>query len=54
VDIITGEVLDRNGKNFGFERFTEKGQNMKSGDSTKFPVDYHVQDPITGRKIVQR
>jgi hypothetical protein len=24
VDIITGEIMDRNGKNFGFERFTEQ------------------------------
>ena len=54
VDIITGEIMDTNSKNAGYERFTENAQNFKSSNQSQLPSDLTVQDPITGRDIIRR
>ena len=54
VDIITGEVLDKNDKNAGYERFTEKPQAMASSNKSQLPSDLTVRDPITGRDIIRK
>jgi hypothetical protein len=54
VDLITCEVLDKNQKTFGYERFTEKNHHMKSGNQMTLPQDLYVQDPITGRKLIKK
>ena len=42
VDIITGELLDKNTKNAGYERFTEASQSMASSNKNQMPSDLAV------------
>lgn len=54
VDIITGQVYDKNKRSYGFEGFSEDPQHKKSQNQTILPSDLYVSDPITGRKIIKR
>ena len=37
VDLISGAVLDKNEKSYGFERYTEKNHHMCSGNKSYYP-----------------
>ena len=54
VDIISGQILDKNAKTFGFERYTDKNHHFKSANQSYLPQDLYVQDPITGRKLIKK
>ena len=54
INVITGEIEDRNQKNCGYERFTENSQRMKSSNNTVLPADLVVACPITGRPIAKK
>lgn len=54
VDLISGAILDKNQKSFGYERYTEKNHHMKSANQSYYPQDLYVQDPITGRKLIKK
>ena len=54
VDIISCQVLNKNDKNWGFDRWTENRQNTRSGNVAFMPQDMNVTCPITGRNIVRR
>ena len=54
VNVITGQVEDRNFKQCGYERFTEKEQHLSSKNKSVLPTDLYVACPITGRPIVKK
>ena len=54
VHVITGDLLDRNDKNSGYERYTEKSQSFATANKSLLPSDLTVRDPITGRDIVRK
>ena len=54
VHIVTGQILNPNEKNSGYERFTEGTQKRISGNQPYFPQDQFVCCPITGRKIIKK
>ena len=54
INVITGDIEDRNQKNCGYERFTENSQRMKSSNNTVLPADLVVACPITGRPIAKK
>lgn len=54
VDIITGQIKDKNLKQFGFEKFTENTQRLQSSNKTVFPQDMYVHDPIAHRNIMRK
>ena len=53
VDVITGQICDKNQKNAGYERFTEGSQAQNSSNINALPSDLTVRDPVTGRDIVK-
>ena len=54
IDIITGEILNNNYKNSGYEAYTESSQARNSHNKSYMPQDLYVSCPITGRKIIQK
>ena len=54
VNVITGQIEDRNSKPCGYERFTEKDQHMTSKNKSALPADLYVACPITGRPITKK
>ena len=54
VHVITGEVMDKNSKESGYERFTENSQSLRSVNTMVMPSDMMVRDPITGREFMKR
>ena len=56
IHIITGEILNNNYKNSGYEAYTQGNQNRLSGQQKMMymPQDLYVTDPITGRRIIRK
>ena len=54
IDIITGEILNNNYKNSGYEAYTENAQARISNNKSYMPQDLYVSCPITGRRIIQK
>lgn len=54
IDIITGEILNNNYKNSGYEAYTEGSQARISGNKSYMPQDLYVACPITGRRIIKK
>lgn len=54
IDVITGQIKDKNYKSFGYDGFTESSQVMRNHNKTRLPSDLHVSDPITGRTIIRK
>lgn len=53
VDIITGQVYDKNKRSYPFEGYSEDPQHKVSQNKTNLPQDLYVTDPITGRRIIR-
>ena len=54
VDIISGEVYNKNWKASGYEGYTESSQARISGNTSHMPQDLYVACPITGRKLIKK
>ena len=54
IDVITGQVQNKNFKSSGYEGYTENSQARVSGNKSYMPQDLFVCDPITGRKIIRK
>ena len=51
IDVITGELYDKNHRGCGYEGWNEYGQGRISQNKTVLLNTKVINDPITGRKI---